>query len=80
MCKPQELLDNARNSDSGWNATRVHIWLDGDGTLNIQDNGRGMSYTEVSMHVPACSPMVLLNEYLNGHDDAPTRHPLSSHW
>lgn len=44
----QELLDNARNSGSGWNASQVHIWLDDDGTLTVQDNGRGMSYSELS--------------------------------
>lgn len=44
----QELIDNARNCGAGWNADRVQIWLDPDGTLHVQDNGVGMSAAQVT--------------------------------
>lgn len=58
----QELVDNARNCGTGWNADHVHIWLEHDGTLNVEDNGAGMSAAEV---MASCQGMrVAVHTYL----------------
>jgi len=53
----QEFVDNARNpGTSGFNASEIHIALEDDNLLTILDNGRGLSYAEVTITLDVHMP------------------------